>query len=181
MADCSQEQTIFCLNVISNSKGLLFLIYAPYQYFTHYGSAYVQLKSIQILTICLISKGLLFLYTPCRAFAHDVTAAMLVFQFKRILIRLFCLEHQPSLLLSWFLGNECKCSAECPPKNYWNNVLLKFECLRTLLNSQVHKFKAWHTGWVKKTDSFAANLNNISVRFFLLTLYRVSQKTKLLK
>jgi hypothetical protein len=29
-----------------------------------------------------------------RAFAHDVTAAMLVFQFKIILIRLFCLEHQ---------------------------------------------------------------------------------------
>jgi hypothetical protein len=27
-------------------------------------------------------------------FAHDVTAAMLVFQFKIILIRLFCLEHQ---------------------------------------------------------------------------------------
>ena len=61
----SQEQTIFCLNVISNSKGLLFLIYAPHQYFTHYGSAYVQLKGIQILTICLISKGLLFFYTPC--------------------------------------------------------------------------------------------------------------------
>jgi hypothetical protein len=31
---------------------------------------------------------------PYRAFAHDVTAAMLVFQFKRILIRLFCLKHQ---------------------------------------------------------------------------------------
>jgi hypothetical protein len=29
-----------------------------------------------------------------RAFAHDVTAAMLVFEFERILIRLFCLEHQ---------------------------------------------------------------------------------------
>jgi hypothetical protein len=30
-----------------------------------------------------------------RAFAHDdVTAAMLVFLFKGILIRLFCLEHQ---------------------------------------------------------------------------------------
>jgi hypothetical protein len=28
------------------------------------------------------------------AFAHDVAAAMLVFQFKRILIRLFFLEHQ---------------------------------------------------------------------------------------
>ena len=28
------------------------------------------------------------------AFAHDVTAAMLVFQFKIILIRLICLEHQ---------------------------------------------------------------------------------------
>jgi hypothetical protein len=27
-------------------------------------------------------------------FAHDITAAMLVFQFKIILIRLFCLEHQ---------------------------------------------------------------------------------------
>jgi hypothetical protein len=67
MADCSQEQTIFCLNVISNSKGLLFLIYAPHQYFTHYGSAYVQLKGIQILTICLISKGLLFFDTPCIA------------------------------------------------------------------------------------------------------------------
>ena len=64
----SQEQTIFCLNVISNSKGLLFLIYAPHQYFTHYGSAYVQLKGIQILTICLISKGLLFLYTLYRVY-----------------------------------------------------------------------------------------------------------------
>ena len=32
-----------------------------------------------------------------RAFAHDVTAAMLVFQFKRILIKLFCLEHQHGL------------------------------------------------------------------------------------
>ena len=31
---------------------------------------------------------------PGRAFARDVTAAMLVFQFKRILIRLFCLEYQ---------------------------------------------------------------------------------------
>jgi hypothetical protein len=29
-----------------------------------------------------------------RAFAHDVTTAMLMLQFKRILIRLFCLEHQ---------------------------------------------------------------------------------------
>ena len=29
-----------------------------------------------------------------RAFAHDVTADMLVFQFKIILIRLFSLEHQ---------------------------------------------------------------------------------------
>ena len=64
MADCSQEQTIFCLNVISISKGLLFLIYAPHQYFTHHGSAYVQLKSIQILTIWLISKGLLFFTHP---------------------------------------------------------------------------------------------------------------------
>ena len=33
----------------------------------------------------------LLLYT---AFAHDVTAAMLVFQFKIVLIRFFCLEHQ---------------------------------------------------------------------------------------
>ena len=37
----------------------------PHQYFTHYGSAYVQLKGIQILTIWLISKGLLFFDTPC--------------------------------------------------------------------------------------------------------------------
>jgi hypothetical protein len=29
-----------------------------------------------------------------RAFAHDVIAIMLVFQFKIILIRIFCLEHQ---------------------------------------------------------------------------------------
>jgi hypothetical protein len=46
-----------------------------------------------------------------RAFAYDVTAAMLVFQFKRILIKLFCLEHQtwpPWILLSWSLRNECK-------------------------------------------------------------------------
>jgi hypothetical protein len=34
------------------------------------------------------------LKTRCRAFAHDVTAAMLVLQFKIILIRLFCLKHQ---------------------------------------------------------------------------------------
>jgi hypothetical protein len=34
-----------------------------------------------------------------RAFAHDVTVAVLVFQFKNILIRLF--------YLSWSLGNEC--------------------------------------------------------------------------
>jgi hypothetical protein len=31
MADYSQEQTIFCLNVISISKGLLFLIYRVYK------------------------------------------------------------------------------------------------------------------------------------------------------
>jgi hypothetical protein len=30
----------------------------------HYGSAYVQLKGIQILTICLISKGRLFFIHP---------------------------------------------------------------------------------------------------------------------
>jgi hypothetical protein len=51
-----------------------------------------------------------------RAFAHDVIAAMLVFQFKRILIRLFCLEHQHGrhgFLLSWSqLGNECKRSID---------------------------------------------------------------------
>jgi hypothetical protein len=44
MAECSQEKTIICLNVISIFKGLLFLIYAPHQYFTQYVSAYVQLK-----------------------------------------------------------------------------------------------------------------------------------------
>jgi hypothetical protein len=30
----------------------------------------------------------------CRGFAYDVTAAMLVFQFRIILIKLSCLEHQ---------------------------------------------------------------------------------------
>jgi hypothetical protein len=34
---------------------------------------------------------ILYVLMYYRAFAHDVTAAMLVFQFKRILIRLFCL------------------------------------------------------------------------------------------
>jgi hypothetical protein len=38
-----------------------------------------------------LSQAIRYIY---RAFAHDVTAAMLVFQFKIILIRLFCLEHQ---------------------------------------------------------------------------------------
>jgi hypothetical protein len=73
-----------------------------------------------------------------RAFAHDVTAAMLVFQFKIILIRFFCLEHQhgrhgfwwvcPNLVprlfslilkktlgtrMSWSLGNKCERSIAC--------------------------------------------------------------------
>jgi hypothetical protein len=66
MADCSQEQTIFCLNVIPIFKGLLFLIYAPHQYFTHYGSAYVQLKRhSNFNNTWLISKGLFFFDTPC--------------------------------------------------------------------------------------------------------------------
>jgi hypothetical protein len=43
-----------------------------------------------------------------RAFAHDVTAAMLVFQFKIILIRLFCLEHHPVIIYG---GNEYKLNA----------------------------------------------------------------------
>jgi hypothetical protein len=37
-------------------------------------------------------------------------------------------------------------------QNYWNNVLLEFECLSTLLNAQMHKLKldiskfyAWET------------------------------------
>jgi hypothetical protein len=66
MADCSQEQTIFCLNFISISKGLIFLIYATHQYFTHYGSAYCMCnwKGIKSLKICLISKGLLFFIHP---------------------------------------------------------------------------------------------------------------------
>ena len=32
------------------------------------------------------------------------------------------------------------------------------------------------TEWVKKTDTFAANLNNKGVSFFLLTLYKVAHK-----
>jgi hypothetical protein len=40
---------------------------------------------------------------PYRAFAHDVTAAMLVFQFKRVLIRLFCMEHE-LLAGEWVVG-----------------------------------------------------------------------------
>jgi hypothetical protein len=35
------------LNVISISKGLLFLIYARHQYFTHYGSAYAIEKAFK--------------------------------------------------------------------------------------------------------------------------------------
>ena len=55
-------------------------------------------------------KDFQVLYEPwCRAFAHDVTAAMLMFQFKIIF---FCLEHQHGrhgfCMLSWSLGNECK-------------------------------------------------------------------------
>jgi hypothetical protein len=49
-----------------------------------------------------------------RAFSHDVTAAMLVFQFKIILIRLLSgtPTWPPWLLLSWSLGNECKRSIQ---------------------------------------------------------------------
>jgi hypothetical protein len=72
-----QEQTIFCLDVISNSEGLLFLIYARTLYIfsnicTHFtiniSRTTVQhmcnWKGIQILTIHLISKVLLFFIHP---------------------------------------------------------------------------------------------------------------------
>jgi hypothetical protein len=44
-----------------------------------------ELLSLSVL-ICIESED--------RAFEHDVTVAMLVFQFKIILTRLFWLEHQ---------------------------------------------------------------------------------------
>jgi hypothetical protein len=51
MADCSKEQTIFCLNVISISKGLLFLIYAPINISRTTVQHMCNWKGIQILTI----------------------------------------------------------------------------------------------------------------------------------
>jgi hypothetical protein len=55
-------------------------------------------RSYSIFPLCsgdsLNWNSCIQLFRAKRAFAHDVTAAMLVFQFKIILIRLFCLEHQ---------------------------------------------------------------------------------------
>jgi hypothetical protein len=45
------------------------------------------------LYVRILENFLSMLTSLYRAFAHDVTAAMLVFKFKIILIRLFCLEH----------------------------------------------------------------------------------------
>jgi hypothetical protein len=42
-----------------------------------------------------------------RAFVHDVTATMLVFQFKKIVIRLFCLEHQHGRHNFCLVGQRC--------------------------------------------------------------------------
>jgi hypothetical protein len=47
------------------------------------------------------------------AFAHDVTTPMLVFQFKIILIRPFCLEHQHGRQL---VPGECQRSTGCIKK-----------------------------------------------------------------
>jgi hypothetical protein len=58
-----------------------------------------------------------------RAFAHDVTAAMLVFQFKRILIRLFCrLEHQHGRhdfcwVVPWGMKADFQSSHEAPRRS----------------------------------------------------------------
>ena len=51
-------------------------------------------RHIRHLELLLACKFCLYKFCLYRAFAHDVTAAMLVFQFKIILIRLFCPEHQ---------------------------------------------------------------------------------------
>jgi hypothetical protein len=48
-----------------NSKGLLFLIYASHQYFTHYGSAYVQLKRHSNFNNMVDFYRSPFFYTGC--------------------------------------------------------------------------------------------------------------------
>jgi hypothetical protein len=57
-----------------------------------------HIRHLELLLACksIFHYFIVFDYKFClyRAFAHDVTAAMLVFQFKIILIRLFCPEHQ---------------------------------------------------------------------------------------
>ena len=55
-----------------------------------------EIRSYRFILAKIFYRNLTSCVFKCsnKAFAHDVTAAMLVFQFKRILIRLFCLEHQ---------------------------------------------------------------------------------------
>ena len=52
-------------NLLFKSCVLLFLIYAPHQYFTHYGSAYVQLKRHSNFNNMVIVSKVSFFFTPC--------------------------------------------------------------------------------------------------------------------
>jgi hypothetical protein len=74
-----------------------------------------------------------------RAFAHDVTTAMLVFQFKIILIRFFYQEHQHGRHGFCWVGNECTPCPQNPKIIDWNNVLLEFACPSTKLNAKMRK------------------------------------------
>ena len=90
-----------------------------------------------------------FKFIVYRAFAHDVTAAMLVFQFKIILIRLFFLSGTPTwppwFLLSWSQGNECK-----------RSIRVLFEQGRTF-DRWLSCCKLEYTGCIKKRRPLEIN------------------------
>jgi hypothetical protein len=73
-------------------------------------------KGIQVLTICLISKGLLFFDTPC-------------------IVSLFFWDTYPVVVnsMSVQICKDFYCSlyTGCPkkPENYWNHLLLKLNAL----------------------------------------------------
>jgi hypothetical protein len=74
---------------------MLIYINFKFNFLTKYHSFILNCGRIRMFASRRFTNHLQHSRTCCigyRAFAHDVTAAMLAFQFQRILIRLFCLE-----------------------------------------------------------------------------------------
>jgi hypothetical protein len=92
--------TYFIPNIMSTNthvKKVLFrMLCITFRFYLNYALTYIQ-SLFSFVIGQNASDNFRYILKPSacnRAFAHDVTAAMLVFQFKIILIRLFCLEHQ---------------------------------------------------------------------------------------